>query len=187
MKYGIRSISMDDIARELGMSKKTLYQFVSSKADLVQKILESNELHSKCFDHLDQAEMNAIDELLSISIQVAQDLKKYNPAVLYDLQKYYPEIIRPFFDRRRKAVLLFTIENLHKGIRQNIYRDDLAVDLVAKLYVNKLEGVHDFMFSGDQSHTYEHILNVMFDNHIRGIANDNGIQYYESQKNKYQY
>lgn len=187
MKYGIRSVSMDDIARELGMSKKTLYQYVVSKADLIKKILESNEFHTKCLYREDRNATNAIDELLEISVEVARDLKKYNPSVLYDLQKYYPEVIRPFFERRHNAVLSFIKDNLLKGIGQNIFRADLDVDLIAQLYIKKLEGVHDFLFNGEKPYTFEQILTVMFENHIRGICNENGIKYYENQKSKYQY
>ena len=184
MKYGIRSVTMDDIARELGVSKKTLYHYFANKADLLAKILELHEKESlHCFRDNLNSELNAIDELLEISRKIGDDLKKYNPSALFDLQKYYPEIIKPVFERRKNAVLQFTNENLKRGIQQGLYRQDLDTVIISQLYVKKLEGIHEFMFANEDNYSYDKIFNVMFDNHIRGIANVQGIEYYEQQKN----
>ena len=186
LKYGIRSVSMDDIARELGISKKTLYQHVSNKAELISKILDSDEFHSKCLENFDNPDTNAIDELLEISVQVSKDLKKYSPSAIYDLHKYYPEVIKPFMERRRSLVLDFIRANIIKGIRQDIYRTDLDVELIALLYIKKLESTHEMILNGDVNYTLEQILSVMFENHIRGICNEAGIRHYENQKSKFQ-
>ena len=187
MKFGIRSVSMDDIARELGISKKTLYQYFSNKADLIAKILELHEKESlHCFEDNAGSDVNAIDELIEISRTVSEDLKKYNPSALFDLHKYYPEIIKPFFERRKTAVHNFTAENLKRGIRQGLYRHDLDIEIVSQLYIKKLEGVHEFIFANNEFYTFNKIFNVMFDNHIRGIANTQGLIYYEQQQNNFQ-
>ena len=187
MKFGIRSVSMDDIARELGISKKTLYQYFANKADLIGKILELQEKESdRCLENNPNSELNAIDELLEISRKISGDLKKYNPSAIFDLQKYYPEIIKPFFERRKITVHNFTAENLKRGIRQGLYRHDLDIEIVSQLYIKKLEGIHEFMFTNDETFSYNKIFNVMFDNHIRGIANVQGMEYYEQQKDNFQ-
>lgn len=187
MKYGIRSVSMDDIARELGVSKKTLYHYFANKADLLAKILELHEKESlNCFKDNANSELNAIDELLEISRKISDDLKKYNPSALFDLQKYYPEIINPVFERRKTAIHNFTAENLKRGIRQGLYRHDLDIEIVSQLYIKKLEGVHEFIFANNEFYTFNKIFNVMFDNHIRGIANTQGLIYYEQQQNNFQ-
>lgn len=187
MKFGIRSVSMDDIARELGISKKTLYLYFTNKADLIAKILELHENESlHCFHDNAGSEINAIDELIEISRKVSEDLKKYNPSALFDLHKYYPEIIKPFFERRKTAVQNFTAENLKRGIRQGLYRHDLDIEIVSQLYIKKLEGVHEFIFANNENYTFNKIFFVMFDNHIRGIANTQGLIYYEQQQNKFE-
>jgi len=187
MKFGIRSVSMDDIARELGISKKTLYQYFANKADLIAKILELHEKEAMhCFQDNSISDINAIDELIEISRTISEDLKKYNPSALFDLHKYYPEIIKPFFERRKIAIHNFTAENLKRGIRQGLYRHDLDIEIVSQLYIKKLEGVHEFIFANNENYTFNKIFNVMFDNHIRGIANTQGLIYYEQQKNKFE-
>jgi len=187
MKFGIRSVSMDDIARELGISKKTLYHYFHSKADLITKIFESHEKESfHCFEDNAGSEVNAIDELIEISIRINEDLKKYNPSALFDLHKYYPDLIKPFFERRKNAVLTFTTENLKRGIRQGLYRHDIDIEIISQLYIKKLEGVHEFIFNNDNIYQFNKIFKVMFDNHIRGIANSQGLIYYEQQKSKFE-
>jgi AcrR family transcriptional regulator len=181
-KYGIRSISMDDIARELGISKKTLYQAVDNKTELVEYLL--NYMIEKgdynCLRDLTK-EMNAIDILLTVSHRVSEEIKEINPVLAFDLQKFYPSIYRDFVLKKRDHVFEQIKRNFEQGIREGLYRSDLDVELVSRLYVQKLIDVHnpDFLSSGDFS--FEKIFQVMFDNHIRGIANANGLAHYENQ------
>src|SRR6188508_129397 len=91
-KYGVRSISMDDIARHLTVSKKTLYQHFADKEDLVTT---ASELHigesKKQYEVLTTTAANAIDELAKISVCLRKDMTEMNPALLFDLQKYHPK------------------------------------------------------------------------------------------------
>src|ERR1035437_2884162 len=93
MKYGIKSVTMDDVARELGISKKTLYQYVNDKNELVQKVVEM-ELDDKAegFSKMNCSGLNAIEELFEVHKMIRQMLKDYNPSTEYDLRKYYPEL-----------------------------------------------------------------------------------------------
>lgn len=185
-KYGIRSISMDDLARELGMSKKTLYQYVENKTDLIEKMLNHMiDTSTACITpETDRSEMNAIDILLAVSIKVSKEINEMNPAVAFDLEKFYPALYRNFVNSKRDHVYRKIKENLEQGMQEGIYRTDLDSGLVARLYVQKLIDLHDpeFISSGDFS--FEKIFQVMFDNHIRGISNPAGLAYYEKQINK---
>ena len=185
-KYGIRSLSMDDICRELGISKKTLYQYVESKSDLISHILQSAYgEHGKKMLEFIEGEHNAIDELLAVSRKVCLNMQNFNPSIIFDLQKYYPEIYKKHYDAKMIAIFNDIQANLNKGISENLYRDDLNVDLVARLYVQKLEDVHNPTFLASMAidvATYAKIFHVMFDNHIRGICNTTGLAYYENQK-----
>jgi AcrR family transcriptional regulator len=181
-KNGIRSVSMDDISKELGMSKKTIYQYFANKTELVEKVL--NHLHEKeripCIGE-DTANMNAIDILLAVSRNVSIQLKDMNPIKAYELQKYYPAIYREFIIRKRDHVFDQVKQNFTQGIAEGIYRNDLDVDLVARLYIQKLVDVHDPEFLSSVNFGFEKVFQVMFDNHIRGIANAEGLAYYEKQ------
>lgn len=182
MKNGIRSISMDDIAKELGMSKKTVYQYVANKAELVEMVLNfMREKESNfCFDG-DKTQMNAIDILLAVSRNVSRQIKDLNPINAFELQKYYPAIYRDFILKKRDHVYTTLKKNFEQGIAEGIYRTDLDIDLVARLYIQKLIDVHDPEFLSSVNFGSEKVFQVMFDNHIRGIANAEGLAYYEKQ------
>lgn len=185
-KYGIKSISMDDIARELGMSKKTIYQFVQNKTDLVEKVLNYTMGQESMICKFESLEnMNAIDILLSVSRNVSKQLQDLNPANAFDLQKYYPVIYRDFILRKRDHVFEQVKQNFIQGISEGIYRNDLDIDLVARLYIKKLVDVHDPEFLASTNFSIEKVLQVMFDNHIRSIANTEGLKYYEKQIQNY--
>ena len=182
MKNGIRSISMDDIAKELGMSKKTIYQYVANKTELVEMVLDfMREKESNiCIDG-DITKMNAIDILLAVSRNVSRQMKDLNPINAYELQKYYPTIYREFILKKRDHVYTTLKQNFEQGIAEGIYRNDLDIDLVARLYIQKLIDVHDPEFLSSVNFGFEKVFQVMFDNHIRGIANAEGLAYYEKQ------
>ena len=182
MKNGIRSVSMDDISKELGMSKKTIYQYVANKTELVEKVLNYllNEERTICIDG-DIKSLNAIDILLAVSRNVSREIKNLNPINAYELQKYYPVIYREFIIKKRDHVFEQVKQNFTQGIAEGIYRNDLDIDLVARLYIQKLVDVHDPEFLSSINFGFEKVFQVMFDNHIRGIANAEGLAYYEKQ------
>jgi TetR/AcrR family transcriptional regulator, cholesterol catabolism regulator len=182
IKYGIRSLSMDDLCREMGISKKTLYQYVENKVDLITKTLdfvvqdavwaveESNKLGE-----------NAIDQLLNVSRKVCIEMQHFNPSITFDMQKYYPEIYRKFNHSKKEIIYNQIVENMRRGIDEGFYRNDLPVELVARLYVQKLEHINDPEFLQSEDFSFSNMFQVMFDNHIRGISNPKGLEYYEKQ------
>lgn len=182
-KFGLRSISMDEIAAELGMSKKTIYQYVENKAELVEKVLDHYTHDSNaCIDDI-AGNMNAIDVLMHVSEAVSQEISSSNPVMLFDLQKYYPVLHRQFVSKKKEHVYEKIRENMLQGIKEGIYREGLDVELIAKLYVEKLLGVHDPEFLSSMKFSQQEIFKVMFENHIRGIANARGLAYFEDKLN----
>jgi AcrR family transcriptional regulator len=184
-KYGVRSISIDDICRDLGISKKKLYQYVSSKTELVDKLLELERQNFKViFDNHNFDGVNAIDILLTVSRELGERFRDVSPSMTFDLKKYYPEIYHKHIDDRINFIYNKIQINLQKGISQGMYRDDLSIELVARLYIRRLIDLHNPEFFPAEKFSFQTLFNVMFDNFIRGIANANGIDYYEKQKRK---
>lgn len=181
-RYGIRSISMEDISKELGMSKKTLYQFVENKPDLIEKFLQHILRKSNSCITDDSSGMNAIDILLQVSIKVSKEIEDVNPVIAFDLEKFYPALYRSFVMAKREHVYLKIKENLEQGAAEGLYRTDIDFDLVAKLYVQKLIDIHNPDFLSSVDFNVEKVFQVMFDNHIRGISNTSGLSYYEKKK-----
>jgi len=184
-KYGVRSVSMDDICRDLGISKKKLYQLFSSKNELVEKLLElERENFEIIFDTYSFEGVNAIDILLTVSKEVGERFRDVSPSMTFDIKKYYPDIYHNHIEERIDFIFKKIQINLEKGINQGVYRDDLSVELVARLYIRRLIDLHNPEFFPADKFSFHTLFDAMFDNFIRGIANPKGIEYYEKQKRK---
>jgi AcrR family transcriptional regulator len=181
MKYGIKSITMDDAARELGISKKTLYGYFKDKDELVKCFVEHHIRHMQEDMHkLQTSQVNAIEELLIVSKFITQYLKKVNPSVTYDLQKYYPEIWKKINFLQRDHIFNRIKDNMVRGIKEGLYRKDLNIDIIAHFYLFRMEMSQTFDLIVESKYTYEELFNTSFNYHIRGIANQKGIEYLES-------
>jgi hypothetical protein len=138
-KYGIRSVTMDDISRELGISKKTLYKHIEDKADLVRKSI----LHKFNNPHKNKAnfigsDLDAINQMLSLRNMLKPLLQIYNNKMEYDLKKYYPEIYKEVFALKQQWFYESTRKNLEKGISEGQYRKDLNTDAISKLHTGRI-------------------------------------------------
>lgn len=176
MKYGIKSITMDDVARELGISKKTLYQYVTDKDDLVGKFID-NEINirqeeiCKCF----RIGLNAIEELFEISAFMQKLMRDQNPATEHDLKKYYPHHYQKTQKARREGVYNYILMNLKKGIKEGLYRKDMNIEIIARLYLSRAENTHlNELFSSEEFSSVKLFVELLT-YHIRGIATEKGI------------
>ena len=184
-KYGVRSVSMDDICRDINISKKKLYLFFSSKNELVEKLLELERQNFEIiFDRYNFEGVNAIDILLIVSKEVGERFRDVSPSMTFDLKKYYPDVYHKHVDERIEFIFGKIKINLDKGISQGVYRDDLSTELVARLYIRRLIDLHNPEFFPADKFSFQTLFDVMFDNFIRVIANERGIEYYEKQKHK---
>lgn len=180
-KFGIKSLSMDDIARELGMSKKTIYQFVTDKNDLVIKtfthILTYNESRCSCIKNETH---NPIDEILLISRDVSQQMKGTNPSVFYDLRKYHPEAWQLFENHSNKFIYSQLKDNLTKGIEQGYYRTDMNEDIIAQLYISLIQTISNPELFSNIDYDFSSVYNQMIKYHFNGICSEKGRQYFNS-------
>ena len=143
-KYGIRSVTMDDVSRELGISKKTLYQYVRDKDELVRKTVEL-ELTSQQ-DHFIEScreSLNAIEEIAEIARCINYMLKEYSAVTEYDLKKYYPDLYNKLRDVRRARILKFILDNLVKGKNEGLYRANLNVEILSKLSLSHIDSMFE--------------------------------------------
>ena len=180
---GVKSTTMDDLARALGASKKTLYQFVENKDDLVFKVMDQHlALEIKAVNKITSHSSNAIEELLTIARHVTGHLKTFNPNILSDMQKYYPQAWGLFISYKNTFIYNTILENVQKGIAQGLYRDDLHPEIIAKIYGVKSEFMLDQNLFPFTSYTIVGVYNEYLKYHIRGIASAEGIKYLEQIK-----
>ncbi len=168
---------MDDIARELGISKKTLYQWVENKEDLLQRVIE----HRHCREEADMERMraeahDAMDALIRMGRYGAKAFGEVSPNFLFDVQKYYPKLWHGI-DRENQEFFVARMEqNLERGMAERLYRSDLHPGIIARLFVHMLTGLfmfEDRLLTNPQDNLVQ-IFNQMLLYHIYGIATDKG-------------
>lgn len=169
---------MDDIAHDLGISKKTLYQFFSDKTELVKKVIETTTDQSTAIMNGISADLNAIEELLEEMRILYEQIGTINPVLDYDLRKYYPEIYQNLFKNRREKMMMLLINNLEKGKREGLYREELNSELIAKISVSRIETLHsnNNLLTSREIHSPD-VFREFFIYHLRGICNAKGIKY----------
>lgn len=178
LQFGIKSNTMDDVARHIGVSKKTIYKYVSNKEDLLQKVMQLHfEEVSSILNEIQERAENAMDELLQIDASMAEMGKKRNPIFLYELQKFYPETWTMVSSFRRSYVLNNVSRNLEQGIEEGLYRAELHPAIIAKIHLTRLESITDAtVFPMDKFNT-EEVMRQYFSYHMHGIASDKGLDY----------
>jgi TetR/AcrR family transcriptional regulator, cholesterol catabolism regulator len=187
-KYGIKSITMDDISREAGISKKTLYQFVTEKTDLVNMVIDSEMTRTReCFEAQRDASTNAISELLNVNKLMVGMMKRYSPSFDYDLKKYYPDAYQRVVLNRRKKMFDSVLSNLRRGKQEGLYRQELKEEVITRLQVSRLENMYSDVMLSIEDYSTENIFKELFIYHIRGIANEKGIKYLEENLHKFDY
>ena len=184
-EFGIRNLNMDDISRSLGMSKKTLYQYVKSKEDLIEKLFYYDEMRwDEEMAILKVDELNAIEILIQVSLKVFDEMGKFGPKIKFELKKYYEPIFQQFMIRKQNHIFSQISKNIEKGIAQGLYRSDVNIELIAGLYVRNLVMMHNNDFCFAENTSFEEVFQVLFESHIRAIATPEGIAYFEKRKSE---
>tara|TARA_R110002072_G_scaffold238939_1_gene396655 strand:+ start:52029 stop:52646 length:618 start_codon:yes stop_codon:yes gene_type:complete len=184
MKYGIKSVTMDDLARELGISKKTIYKYFNDKKELVMSIIEMKvELNKAICINCQQNSNNAIDGLNSLSELVIGHLKDVNPTVFYDLKKYHPEAMSIMEAHKWDFVYSMIKENIQRGIKEKIYRSDLNVNIVAKLYISATDSIMNGTIFPWPEFKFQDLFNELIIFHIKGMVNEKGREYLKHDSN----
>ena len=174
-RHGYKSVTMDDIARELGMSKKTLYQVVPNKQALIDLTLECDMARDEALVERACAEsVDAVDEMLRIARYFTEQMCKVSPAALYDLQKYY----RPSWERldahHNDEMIARVRANLRRGQAEGLYREELHRELIAHLFVRSPQAFLDQERFPLKQHEWDDVLNQFMRYHLNGVVNDRG-------------
>jgi AcrR family transcriptional regulator len=134
-KYGIKNVTMDQIAQELGISKKTIYQYFVNKNELVAQTVDSifDQIQSE-IDKICLMKLNPYQELTSVKVLVKSMLSKSNMSPHYQLKKYYPEIAKNLEERKFKSIMECLEHNLNKGIKSGYYKENLDKEFIKRMY-----------------------------------------------------
>ena len=177
---GVRGFKFEDICNRINISLETFHKYVSDEFDLVRKVLEfERESFKVIFDEYDFIGINAIDILMTVSKEMSLNFKNLNPSLTFDLKKYYPDIYQDHFQKRINFIFDQIKINITKGINQGMYREDLSIELVARLYISRLIDIHNPDFFPPERFSFSMLFEVMFENFIYSIAKPEGIKYFE--------
>ncbi|WP_298297024.1 TetR/AcrR family transcriptional regulator [Hydrotalea sp.] len=176
MRYGVRSISMDEIASQLGMSKKTLYQFFADKDHLVEQVirLEINKNTDSCQLQYQQSE-NAIHEVFLAIEMVEEMLKNMNPLLLFELEKYHPKAFQQFYEHKNKFLYQIITNNLKRGIEEELYRTELPIEIMAAYRIESIFLIFNPAFNqATGRHSLDELAEAITHHFLYGIATPKG-------------
>lgn len=185
-KIGIRSVTMDDIARKLGISKKTIYQHVRDKVELINRVIDLDiDLNRSFITELDASGANAIEDLVTINDQMHRKRRYISPTFYFDLQKYYPDVYTRWIREKRRDLYQIITANISKGKGEGFYREELNGEVIASLYISRMERLGNEDQMEDPLTYSEEAIREIFIYHLHGICNRKGLEYLEQKMTFY--
>lgn len=180
VQYGVRSVSMDDVARALSVSKKTLYQHFTNKDSLVTETVNLHtEQERKEFEDIKTNAKDAIEELYMISKCMRDHVYKLNPSLMYDLQKYHTGAWELFQRFKADFLLGMIVHNLERGITEGSYRSGINPKILAIMRIELVQLIfNDQIFPRSEFNFIEVQLQV-FDHFVNGILSEKGRVLYQ--------
>jgi AcrR family transcriptional regulator len=175
MRYGLRSVSMDDIAYSLGISKKTIYQFFADKNELVDAVLaETLSYNKQNCDRNRTASTNAVEEIF-FSMEIAEQIfRNMHPSVLYDMQKYHPQAFARFLKHKNDYLYNVISKNLERGIKEELYRPEIDIEIISRYRVESMMLAFNPEFHISQKHNLAEVEQQLIEHYLFGIASLKG-------------
>lgn len=176
INFGFKSVTMDDIASEMHISKKTIYSHFNNKTKLVEAatfcVFEtiSNEINCIC-----ELQKNPIEELYEIKKSVMLHLKNEKTSPHYQLCKYYPEINESLKKKQFELMQACVVNNFERGIEMGLYRTNLNEEFVSRIYFLGITGIKDENLFPTKVFTKTKIMDNFLEYHLRGIITKEGL------------
>ncbi len=177
LSYGFKSVTMDDIANKLGMSKKTIYQHFDNKTKLVEaSTLNLFHFISEGINQICALEKNPIEEIFSIKQFVMEHLKNEKSSPQYQLQKYYPLIFKSLKEKQFCVMQDCVTSNLNRGVATGIYRENIHVDFISRIYFNGMIVIKDDELFPKDKFSMPMLMSNYLEYHLRGICTPKGLE-----------
>jgi AcrR family transcriptional regulator len=188
MKYGIRSVSMDDIATQLGMSKKTIYQYVTDKNDLVEMVVDADvqDMRNDCTGASTDAH-DAVDEIFITIERVAEQFSNINPVVISDLEKFHVRSYQRWMEYKNKFLLQVIRKNLERGMDEGLYRPEINIDIISKFRLESIMVAFNIDLYPPSKYNFVDVTKEIIEHYVFGIASLKGyrlILRYQKKSNK---
>jgi TetR/AcrR family transcriptional regulator, cholesterol catabolism regulator len=183
MRYGVRSISMDDIARHLTVSKKTLYQHFADKEDIVTVTCKAHlDRSADEFQSIRKTSKNAIEELVQLSVCLKRNMQDMNPSLLFDLQKYHPKAWRVWLNHKNKFIRETVVRNLKQGMQEGYFRSELDAEVVASVRLEMVQLAFNEEIFPRERFKLSEVQMQIFDHFVFGCLTEKGRKAYQKCK-----
>src|SRR5205085_7941658 len=182
-KYGVRSVSMDDIARHLSVSKKTLYQYFADKDEIVTQLALAHLTMIKSrFDGIAIGAKNALDELMRINTCMSKVMQGMNATLLFDLRKYHSKAWEQWTEHRTKHIRESVVRNIKQGIGEGLFRSNLNPEILAAIRIETIQMLFDTQLFPADTYNLIDVHAQALDHFMYGLLTDKGRKLYEKYK-----
>lgn len=175
MQYGLRSVSMDDIANSLGISKKTIYQYYADKDELVDAVIDAEFRKNESICNYDMLNSkNAIDEIFMAMDKVVEMFSTMNPSLVFDMQKYFPKVFQKFLVHKNDYLFNVIRTNVIRGITEELYRPELNIEIISRYRVESILMPFNPEFQAKMKYNMAEIAEEFIIHFLFGIASPRG-------------
>ncbi len=186
-RLGIRSVSIDDICRELGMSKKTFYVYFASKDELIEQMLQANlnYISGKIEELAAVGDFRLIVKKFIKRQEAEKNDVRRVPQLVYDLKKYYPRQFADFQMKCFETQKNYLMRYLEMGVAQGLVRSNLDIELTAVLFAKiHSDAIRDIEVIEAHNHNMHQLGHTAMDIFVRGVLSEEGLKLFESEKTK---
>ena len=175
MRFSIKSITMDDIARHMSISKKTIYQYFKDKNDLVLQVTQAHlEEEKREIEKIKEQTSNAIETLIEESLCLRKNITDMNPSLLFDLRKYHHQAWGMYLDCKEKVYIKSLQETLEKGVAEGYFRPEIDPKILAVLRVEQIQmSLENFIYPRSRFE-FKEVQTQLFDHFLNGLLSEKG-------------
>ena len=188
MRVGVKSVTMDDISRELGISKKTLYQHFENKDSLIEAVVGTHcEREQSCTDEITRSAKDALDEIKNIGVFLASTIEDVSPSTLFDLQKYYRKSWETLMKKQDEHIINSIVKNIEKGIVAGHYRMDVNPEVIARIYAKATYMIVEEIANPNSRFSRKEMVWELHNYHIHAIATPKGLKLWKKYNSEVKY
>lgn len=180
LKNNLKKLTFEEIEVYTGIRKEELFPHFKNEEEIIQSLLKmEREKFEDIFIKYDFEGVNAIDILLTVSKEIAKDFFFVSPGITLRYKEKYPQSYQEHLNKRLEFIFGKIQINLTKGIAQGMYREDLSIELLGRLYISRLIDMHNPDLFPPEKFSFKTLFEVMFEDLVRSISKPEGIAYFE--------